>query len=49
MEVQAGKCQTDNFECGLCEYTGNTLENLELHLVSCEIYECEECQFDQGP
>ena len=44
MEVHTGKCRTDNFECGLCEYTGNTLDNLELHLVSCEVYECEECQ-----
>ena len=45
MEVHVGKCRTENFECGLCEYTGDTLEKLETHLVSCEIYECEECQF----
>ena len=44
MEVHAAKCCTDNFECGLCEFTGNTLEKLELHLLSCEIFECEECQ-----
>ena len=44
MEVHTGKCRADNFECGLCEKTEETLENLEIHLLSCEIYECEECQ-----
>ena len=44
MEVHVGKCRADNFECGLCEKTEETLENLEIHLLSCEIYECEECQ-----
>ena len=23
----------------------NTLDNLELHLTTCETYECEECEF----
>ena len=45
MEVHVGKCRTENFECGLCEYTADTLEKLETHLVNCEVYECEECEY----
>ena len=44
MEVHVGKCRTENFECGLCQYTCETLEGLELHLASCEVYECENCE-----
>jgi uncharacterized Zn-finger protein len=36
MEVHGGKCFNTNFECVLCD----TLENLETHLASCEVYEC---------
>ena len=43
MEVHNGKCQTDTFICGLCEIGTSTFEDLEVHLTSCEIYECEVC------
>ena len=39
----------DNFDCSDCNFTvqwkyGDTLEDLEIHLVSCEIYECSFCE-----
>ena len=43
MEVHVGKCNTDNFECGLCDSKFKDLDSLELHLRTCEIYECAEC------
>jgi len=33
----------DQFDCGLCECRLDTLEMLELHLVTCEVYECCSC------
>ena len=42
MEVHVGKCNTDNFECGLCDSKFKDLDTLELHLRTCEIYECAE-------
>ena len=38
-----GKCHTDNFECGLCENNFGSIETLETHLNTCEIYRCRRC------
>ena len=43
MEVHIGKCFSNNFECGLCDAKFEDLTSLELHLRTCEIYECSEC------
>ena len=43
MEVHLGKCRSENFECGLCEANFEDLKKLELHLNTCEVYECDEC------
>ena len=43
MEVHAGKTHADSFECGLCSYNSETIENLELHLITCEVYICGKC------
>ena len=40
MEVHIGKYHTDVFECGICDYIADTEENLDIHLFTCEIYEC---------
>ena len=40
MEVQEGKCHLETFECGLCDDKFDKLEDLEIHLNTCEIYEC---------
>ena len=45
MEVHHGKCHTDDFECGLCDYKAENIENLQTHLITCESYECENCFF----
>ena len=29
--------------CGLCEWKSDNLENLDIHLKSCEVYECQGC------
>ena len=44
MDVHGGKCCTTDFECGLCDLPFDTLENLETHLTSCEVYECDKCE-----
>ena len=43
MEVHVGKYHSEKFECGLCEYEAENLENLETHLFTCEIFECNKC------
>ena len=42
MDVHEGKCRKEDFECGLCESKFENLENLDLHLVTCEVYQCGE-------
>ena len=37
------KCCNDYIECGLCELRFDSLEVLEIHLTTCEIYECADC------
>ena len=32
------------YECGLCDFEATNLENLEIHLVTCEIYQCDNCK-----
>ena len=48
VEVHQGKCHTEDFECGLCEYKAGTIENLDTHLSTCESYECDDCFFRVG-
>lgn len=45
MEVHHGKHHSDVFECGICDYKAETLENLEIHLVTCEMFDCLYCDF----
>ena len=44
LEVHLGKTHRETFECGLCEIGFDNLENLEIHLKTCEIYKCRHCQ-----
>ena len=41
---RAGANSTPYFECSIGEIHCDTLENLEIHLVSCEIYENYVCE-----
>ena len=43
MEVHVAKCRTENFECGLCEDIFMDIKDLEIHLRTCETYECSNC------
>ena len=41
IEVHVGWCRQNNFECGLCGVSFCEKEDLEIHLRTCEMYECE--------
>ena len=41
--IKRRKCYTDNLECGFCESKFKVLSDLELHLRTCELYECTHC------
>lgn len=43
IEVHLGKCNVEEFECGLCEIKFEIVEDLDMHLKTCEVYECYEC------
>ena len=43
MEVHVGKEHADGFDCGLCGFKEQSLENLETHLSTCEVYDCGYC------
>ena len=43
MEVHLGNLQFGKFECGLCDLEAGSLENLEIHFNTCEVYKCVRC------
>ena len=45
MEVHIGRLHSEQIECGLCNYEANNIDNLNLHIATCEIYTCEACCF----
>ena len=45
IEVHQGIQQGDGFECGLCDFQAESLETLNLHLITCESNECYRCNF----
>ena len=44
MEVHMKKYHSETVKCGLCDYEAAGMEELETHMVTCEIYKCEECK-----
>ena len=44
MEVHVGKYHSESYDCGLCSSEVGSLENLETHLRTCEIYQCDDCE-----
>ena len=42
IEVHLGKCNVEEFECGLGEIKFKIVEDLDVHLKTCEVYECYE-------
>ena len=47
MEVHYGKNHSDSFECGICDYKAETFEQLKIHLCTCEIFKCRDCDFSE--
>ena len=47
MEVHLGRAHSENLECGLCEFQVGNLEKLDLHLFTCEIYQCGNCDLKE--
>ena len=45
IEVHVGGCRELNFECGLCGNGFETKVDLETHLRTCEVYECDSFSF----
>ena len=45
MEVHIGRLHSEKTEFGLCNYEANNMDNLNLHISTCEIYTCEACCF----
>ena len=43
MQIHHGKMHNKKTECGLCEYDATENKNVDIHLKTCEIYECKEC------
>ena len=43
MEVHIGMHHSEKLGCGLCDLEVSNLENLELHLTTCEMYQCYTC------
>ena len=42
-EVHKGKAHSQSVDCGLCDKEFENLENLEIHLNTCETYRCRHC------
>ena len=40
MDVHIGIFRSETFECGICDCNMKTLEDLDIHLFSCEVYKC---------
>ena len=45
LQIHNGKYQSEKIECGLCDSKFTTLDGLDVHLKTCEIYECTNCEF----
>ena len=44
MEVHLGKLHSEKFRCGLYDLEAGSLENLEIHFNTCEVYKCVCCR-----
>ena len=43
MEVHIGREHLEQYECGICGFETKDIENLNLHLTTCERYKCDHC------
>ena len=47
MHIHHGKKHSQTLHCGLCDFDSKTLENLDIHLFTCEIFKCMGCQLKE--
>ena len=45
MQIHHEKWHERNFECGMCNFKAKDRESLNVHLSTCEIYECTKCEY----
>ena len=44
MEVHIRKEHSEKFEFSLCGLRGENLDGLKTHLLTCEVYDCNQCE-----
>ena len=44
MEVHIRKEHSEKFEFSLCGLRGESLDGLKTHLLTCEVYDCNQCE-----
>ena len=44
MNVHTARVHGENPECGLCDFEAKTLEDLDIHLTTCEYFKCDVCK-----
>ena len=44
MEIHHGRIHNNILECGLFDFVAEDSDRLDLHLGTCEIYECDLCE-----
>ena len=44
LQIHNGMHHSKPVECGLCDFQAKDFDNLNLHIKTCEIYECNECE-----
>ena len=45
MHIQRNHCET--ITCGMCDYEAKDFENLDIHTFTCEMYKCNEMEFEK--
>ena len=40
-----GKYHNEREKCGLCNFVAKNLEELNLHMSTCQIYVCDDCYY----
>ena len=47
IEVHIKRKHSENYEFGLCDFEAGSSENIEMHLSTCELFECDNpfCEF----
>ena len=44
MEIHIGKQHSEKYECCLWKFEAQNFDNLDVHLNTCEVYQCAGCE-----